>query len=317
MGWQWNLDHADQCSASIPDAQEGARASLSLLASLISTWLCGDYLTVDKGDLWRNVVKHVECSAFYISLMIAWLKFSWWVNQILAGFTTLVNEGLFKRYKEIELLLISLSLCCLITTTAVLTNPKYTKSSAKQSQSIQRKISGQTNGIMMTCAVAHFPAAQMSNAHDVFERYSVSLNQQGAFIINISYKQRQLVLDDMALWSSTDACYCLYCTTTPLRLWLNWSDAWGLQMLSGWLWVEHECRNHRRFKKQSFLFIWQRGINSKDASQMHAPDTEFGEADILSMAKVVKAHVWCQSDFKGSGFKHVCVFFPSSSVMNR
>lgn len=40
-----------------------------------------------------------------------------------------------------------------------------------------------------------------------------------------------------------------------------------------------------------FSFIQQRGINSKDASQMHAMDTEFGEADILSTAKVVQTHV--------------------------
>lgn len=40
-----------------------------------------------------------------------------------------------------------------------------------------------------------------------------------------------------------------------------------------------------------FLFIRERGINSSDASQMHAPDTEFGEADMLSAVKAVKACV--------------------------
>lgn len=52
-------------------------------------------------------------------------------------------------------------------------------------------------------------------------------------------------------------------------------------------------------KRGAFLFIQQRGINSNDASQMHVPDTEFGEADMLSTAKVVKAHLQCQRDLKG------------------
>lgn len=39
------------------------------------------------------------------------------------------------------------------------------------------------------------------------------------------------------------------------------------------------------------LFIRQRGINSDDASQMHALDTDFGEADMLRAAKAVEAHV--------------------------
>lgn len=118
---------------------------------------------------------------------------------------------------------------------------------------------------------------------------------------------RRLDFDDMALRSSTDhACYPLYCASAPMWSWLNWSCPWVLmQEVYDCSWADCErepfsdshLKPRRLPETRLLLFIRQRGINSDDASQMHALDTDSGEADMLSAAKAVEAHVWCQSDF--------------------
>lgn len=57
------------------------------------------------------------------------------------------------------------------------------------------------------------------------------------------------------------------------------------------LFSDSHMKPRRLPETRLLLFIRQHGINSDDASQMHALDTDFGEADMLSAAKAVEAHV--------------------------
>lgn len=136
---------------------------------------------------------------------------------------------------------------------------------------------------------------------------------------NFFIRQKHLIQAETAffkvsLWSSTNrACYTLLHTLQQVAYGLMFShlSTKVYNMLSAdrehglVLWHKHTFTEKPQKLEETgpFLLIWQHGIYCSDASQMQVLYAVFGEADMLSTAKVAKSHMWCQRDSKGSGFK--------------